>query len=250
MDIWSIFNETASRTKSMVEKVIPQIQQIPAISLISTPSSQTDHEVVSVDISNCILPTSIEEVKRLRKLSHLSSMCYKMHQITPYNLRRLHNLQLVVSSFDLPALPSSVFTPPPVSPLSNFSSSLPTPTLQPSHWFAVDDPNSRTRLFVIQGSDSWDHWRLNFTVDPVLFEDLRRVKVHSGAYQAALVLLRQIEPYVRQHVEGRDDESPARDGGKGIYKVAFTGHSIGGSLAILIALMLRRRGLCPDRIQA
>lgn len=35
----------------------------------------------------------------------------------------------------------------------------------------VDDPATTTRFFVIQGSDTLDHWRVNLTFDPVAFED-------------------------------------------------------------------------------
>jgi hypothetical protein len=41
----------------------------------------------------------------------------------------------------------------------------------PTAWFVVDDPVTCTRFFVIQGSDNFDHWRLNLTFDPVAFED-------------------------------------------------------------------------------
>ena len=41
----------------------------------------------------------------------------------------------------------------------------------PSEWFVCDEPSSRVRYFVIQGSDTLDHWKLNLTFDPVAFED-------------------------------------------------------------------------------
>ena len=41
----------------------------------------------------------------------------------------------------------------------------------PSEWFVCDDPVRSLRIFVIQGSDSLDHWKLNLTFDPVVFED-------------------------------------------------------------------------------
>jgi hypothetical protein len=41
----------------------------------------------------------------------------------------------------------------------------------PSEWFVCDDPARRLRIFVIQGSDTLDHWKLNLTFDPVVFED-------------------------------------------------------------------------------
>ena len=41
----------------------------------------------------------------------------------------------------------------------------------PSEWFVCDDPVSHTRYFVIQGSQTIEHWRLNLSFDPVVFED-------------------------------------------------------------------------------
>lgn len=46
-----------------------------------------------------------------------------------------------------------------------------TSTLCPSEWFVCDDVSTTTRYFVVQGSDTFDHWRVNLTFDPVLFED-------------------------------------------------------------------------------
>ena len=41
----------------------------------------------------------------------------------------------------------------------------------PTEWYVADDPASRTRYFIIQGSDTLDHWKVNLTFDPVVFED-------------------------------------------------------------------------------
>ena len=46
----------------------------------------------------------------------------------------------------------------------------------------ADDVQAGVRYFVIQGSDSLDHWKTNLTFDPVPFEDVRLgVKVGPGA---------------------------------------------------------------------
>lgn len=44
-------------------------------------------------------------------------------------------------------------------------------TADPTQWFVCDDPVSHTRYFVIQGSETIDHWRVNLSFDPVVFED-------------------------------------------------------------------------------
>jgi hypothetical protein len=85
-----------------------------------------------------------------------------------------------------------------------------------------------TRYFVVQGSITLNHWRINLTFDPVPFEgDASGFKVHRGVYLAALQLYDTFVPMVQEHL--------ARwPGGK----IAFTGHSLGGSLATVLMLLL------------
>ncbi|KAK2080100.1 hypothetical protein QBZ16_002496 [Prototheca wickerhamii] len=70
----------------------------------------------------------------------------------------------------------------------------------PTHWFVADDPRDGTRYFVIQGSDSWDHWRVNLTLDPVEFEPGRGLAtcVHRGVYEVAKTLYPLFLPLVRE----------------------------------------------------
>jgi len=103
----------------------------------------------------------------------------------------------------------------------------------PTHWFIVDDDEARVRMFVIQGSDNMDHWKVNLTFDPVPFEDAELgVKVHRGVYEAAQVLYDRFLPLVQDHLA----TSPTA-------RVAFTGHSLGGSLGTLLMMMYVRRGV-------
>ena len=122
----------------------------------------------------------------------------------------------------------------------------------PSEWFVADDAAAGVRYFVVQGSDSLDHWRTNLMFEPVPFEPAALggggnggsggsgsgnsgaaggIKAHRGAYEAALALYERFLPLVLEHVG-----SDAR------HRVAFTGHSIGGSMATLLALMFVARG--------
>eukprot|EP00798_Chlamydomonas_sp_ICE-L_P007869 gene7869-1076_t len=110
-------------------------------------------------------------------------------------------------------------------------------TLCPSEWFVVDEASTNTRTFVIQGSDSIDHWKMNFAFDPVWFEEPELgVKVHRGVYEAAEVMYKRFLPLVTEHVEA----SP-------LAKVSFTGHSIGGSLATLLLFMYVKRGVLQEQ---
>lgn len=113
------------------------------------------------------------------------------------------------------------------------SARVPDCATSPTHWFVVDDEAARTRLFIIQGSDNMDHWRVNLTFDPVLFESPELgVKVHRGVYEAAQQLYDRFLPLVQEHLA----TSPSA-------RITFTGHSLGGSLATLLMMMYVHRGV-------
>ena len=63
----------------------------------------------------------------------------------------------------------------------------------PTEWFVCDDPVSHTRYFVLQGSQTIEHWRLNLSFDPVVFEDPELgIKVcHPCRHEHHLLLCRQ-----------------------------------------------------------
>jgi len=116
-----------------------------------------------------------------------------------------------------------------------------TPGFCPCEWYVADDERTTTRVFVIQGSDSVASWRANLAFDPVVFEaDGLRAKVHRGVYEAACALYDALQPIIDDHIKSgsRGKNNNAR--------LAFTGHSLGGSLATLMMLMLahRRPELC------
>ncbi|KAL6968601.1 hypothetical protein U1Q18_034402 [Sarracenia purpurea var. burkii] len=81
----------------------------------------------------------------------------------------------------------------------------------PCEWFICDDDLTMTRFFVIQGLD---------------------VLVHRGIYEAAKGIYEQMLPEVHAHLKYHGDRATFR----------FTGHSLGGSLSLLINLMLLIRG--------
>ncbi|MCO5608624.1 hypothetical protein L7F22_062837 [Adiantum nelumboides] len=105
----------------------------------------------------------------------------------------------------------------------------------PCEWFVCDEQNTHTRLFVIQGSESLASWQANLFFEPTQFEGLD-VFVHHGIYEAAKALYDQVLPEVIDHLATHGDLARAR----------FTGHSLGGSLAILLPLMLQVRGVLPS----
>ncbi|EOA25737.1 hypothetical protein CARUB_v10019099mg [Capsella rubella] len=105
----------------------------------------------------------------------------------------------------------------------------------PCEWFVCDDDKSGTRFFFIQGSDSLASWQANLLFEPVPFEELD-VLVHRGIYEAAKGIYEQMLPEVHAHLNSR---------GKNRAFLRFSGHSLGGSLSLLVNLMLLIRGQVP-----
>lgn len=102
----------------------------------------------------------------------------------------------------------------------------------PCEWFVCDEPSTYTRIFIIQGSESLASWQANLFFEPINFEELD-VFVHRGIYEAANAMYDQVLPEVLAHIATHGDLARAR----------FTGHSLGGSLATLLALMFQIRGI-------
>ncbi|PIN13889.1 hypothetical protein CDL12_13494 [Handroanthus impetiginosus] len=100
----------------------------------------------------------------------------------------------------------------------------------PCEWFVCDDSSVYTRCFVIQGSDSLASWQANLFFEPTKFE-VTNVLVHRGIYEAAKGIYNQFMPEIKQHLNRYGNRA----------KLQFTGHSLGGSLALLVHLMLLTR---------
>ncbi|KAI3996440.1 hypothetical protein MKX01_027472 [Papaver californicum] len=102
----------------------------------------------------------------------------------------------------------------------------------PCEWFICDDPSTFTRCFIIQGSDSLASWQANLFFEPTKFEGTD-VLVHRGIYEAAKGIYEQFMPEILKHLRTYGD----------LAKVRFIGHSLGGSLSLLVNLMLLSRGV-------
>ncbi|KAK7258518.1 hypothetical protein RIF29_24097 [Crotalaria pallida] len=100
----------------------------------------------------------------------------------------------------------------------------------PCEWFVCDDPSNYTRCFVIQGSDSLASWQANLFFEPTEFEETD-VLVHRGIYEAAKGIYEQFMPEIMDHLKRHGEHA----------KLQFTGHSLGGSLSLLVHLMLLTR---------
>ncbi|KAH7863056.1 hypothetical protein Vadar_012754 [Vaccinium darrowii] len=100
----------------------------------------------------------------------------------------------------------------------------------PCEWFICDDPSTYTRQFIIQGSDSVASWHANLFFEPTKFEGTD-VLVHRGIYEAAKGIYEQFMPEIMEHIHKFGERA----------KLQFTGHSLGGSLSLLVHLMLLTR---------
>ncbi|KAK8971559.1 hypothetical protein KSP40_PGU022441 [Platanthera guangdongensis] len=100
----------------------------------------------------------------------------------------------------------------------------------PCEWFLCEEPSTYTRCFVIQGSDSLASWQANLFFEPTEFEETAAL-VHRGIYEAAKGIYEQALPEINAHIAAHGDRARFR----------FTGHSLGGSLSVLISLMLLAR---------
>ncbi|KAK7396946.1 hypothetical protein VNO78_18109 [Psophocarpus tetragonolobus] len=115
-----------------------------------------------------------------------------------------------------------------------FADDLNSTSSSPCEWFVCDDDQTCTRYFVIQGSESFASWQANLLFEPVQFEGLD-VHVHRGIYEAAKGTYKQMLPEIRAHLNSHGSRATFR----------FTGHSLGGSLALLVNLMLLIRNEAP-----
>ncbi|XP_050385833.1 phospholipase A1 PLIP1, chloroplastic [Argentina anserina] len=104
------------------------------------------------------------------------------------------------------------------------------PNTAPCEWFVCDDTSTYTRCFVIQGSDSLASWQANLFFEPTKFEETN-VLVHRGIYEAAKGMYEQFMPQIMEHLDRYGERA----------KLQFTGHSLGGSLSLLVHLMLLTR---------
>ncbi|KAG6436040.1 hypothetical protein SASPL_100921 [Salvia splendens] len=104
----------------------------------------------------------------------------------------------------------------------------------PCEWLVCDDDQNATRFFIIQGSESLASWKANLLFEPIQFEGLD-VLVHRGIYEAAKGIYEQMLPEIREHLKSHGAHA----------RFHFSGHSLGGSLSLLVNLMLLIRGEVP-----
>nr|XP_011466435.1 PREDICTED: uncharacterized protein LOC101303729 isoform X2 [Fragaria vesca subsp. vesca] len=100
----------------------------------------------------------------------------------------------------------------------------------PCEWFVCDDPTTYTRFCVIQGIDSLASWQAYFLFEPMEFEGTT-VLAHRGIYELAKKLYEHFIPEIIDHLIRHGEQA----------KLQFTGHCLGGSLSVILQLMLLTR---------
>ncbi|KAG0612910.1 hypothetical protein M758_6G061700 [Ceratodon purpureus] len=113
----------------------------------------------------------------------------------------------------------------------------PPPPVCPCEWFACENEATSTLVVVIQGTETLAAWQANLQFEPTQFEPESNsgVMVHRGIYEAAKRLYEEVLPCIRAHVELHKENA----------RLQFTGHSLGGSLATLLSLMIGVRNEAP-----
>jgi pimeloyl-ACP methyl ester carboxylesterase len=89
-------------------------------------------------------------------------------------------------------------------------------------WYCASDPKDGTRYVAISGTNAWGHWRTNARINQERLFDGLDISAHAGATR----MVRAMMPEVRAVLH----DAP---------RVVFLGHSIGGSMACLFAMVLR-----------
>ncbi|KAI3506558.1 hypothetical protein L2E82_19779 [Cichorium intybus] len=204
--------------------------------------------------SKLLCTVSLADARLYAQMAYLGSLSYTIPKIKLGNLLKRHKLRYVTSSLEKKVemgakakkeksseevqhvectntqtsakdqVKQSV-----VDDLNSLCSS------SPCEWFICDDDDEgSTRYFVIQGSESIASWQANILFEPIQFE-AQDVIVHRGIYEAAKVVYEQLLPHVHEHLQRHGKHSTIR----------LTGHSLGGSLSLLVNLMLLIRDQVP-----
>lgn len=96
------------------------------------------------------------------------------------------------------------------------------PLASPFEWYACD--HGRVRYVVVQGTRDRMQWKINLDIDPITL--VGTTKAHRGAFHAALSLANALS------------DSRALASLPPSHSLGFVGHSMGGSVAMLAAMIL------------
>ncbi|KAL4558910.1 hypothetical protein LXL04_037115 [Taraxacum kok-saghyz] len=200
--------------------------------------------------SKLLSTVSLADARLYVQMAYLGSLSYTIPKIKLGNLLKRHRLRYVTSSLEKKAELAAKAKKEKASEevgkgeFTNSETFVVKQSVEddlnllyssPCEWFICDDDDEGSiRYFVIQGSESIASWQANILFEPIPFE-AHDVVVHRGIYEAAKVVYEQLLPHVHQHFERHGKRATIR----------LTGHSLGGSLSLLVSLMLLIREQVP-----
>ncbi|KAK1412497.1 hypothetical protein QVD17_33797 [Tagetes erecta] len=194
-----------------------------------------DNDTMEFDkdsFSKLLLTVSLDEARLYAKMAYLGSLSYTIPKIKLGNLLKRHKLVFITSSLEKKAKKEKASEKVQHDPADmDGGNDLNSLYSSPCEWYICDDNESNTRYFVIQGSESIASWQANLLFEPIQFEAMDAI-VHRGIYEAAKVVYEEMLPYIQDHLRRHGNEATIR----------LTGHSLGGSLSLLVNLMLLIRG--------
>ncbi|KAD6120254.1 hypothetical protein E3N88_11525 [Mikania micrantha] len=195
-----------------------------------------DDEFDKNSFAKLLWKVSLGEARLYAKMAYLGSLSYTIPKIKLGNLLKRHKLVFVTSSLKKKVFKENTLEKIDQQDLKNVDGAYDSNSLSssPCEWYICDDDNdneSNTRYFVIQGSESIASWQANLLFEPVQFEAMDAI-VHRGIYEAAKVVYEEMLPYIHDHLQRNGNGATIR----------LTGHSLGGSLSLLVNLMLLIRG--------
>ncbi|KAM1051454.1 hypothetical protein ACFX15_032389 [Malus domestica] len=151
------------------------------------------------------------DTKLFSKLAFLCNMASVIPEIKAEDLNIYYGLQFVTSSLEKKAEVACF--------MERFNNDK-----------STCSSNTSTRCFVIQGMDSVASQQAYLFFEPTKFEGTN-IRVHRGIYESAQAMYQQFMPEILEHLH-RNGE---------LAKLQFTGHCLGGSIGLLVHMMLLTR---------
>ncbi|MDX1813003.1 MAG: lipase family protein, partial [Gammaproteobacteria bacterium] len=103
------------------------------------------------------------------------------------------------------------------------------PTLQVSYYLATDD-NNQTQTIVVRGTSNVENALVDIAFQLINSKDFG-IQLHNGFAVSAAGIYQDIKPHLNKQ-----------------YKIRTTGHSLGGAVAVILALYLKNDGYQLERV--
>ncbi|KAB2621856.1 hypothetical protein D8674_024038 [Pyrus ussuriensis x Pyrus communis] len=180
------------------------------------------------------------DTKLFSKLAFLCNMASVIPEIKAEDLKIYYGLQFVTSSLEKKAEVACFMEGSTMTKVLAAASEMERQEMEndlsslhyssPCEWFVCDDSSTSTRCFVIQNGKLVIILHLQ-GMDSVASQQGTNIRVHRGIYEAAQAMYQQFMPEILEHFH-RNGE---------LAKLQFTGHCLGGSIGLLVHMMLLTR---------